>query len=96
MEQPLRNNPKVQHWGVIVADADAETVKSALRRRKQLKEKKKGWGLGVIHELARTGKQAAYRVSKWMPNMIKKGFQLMRIGKTELQNEQILSKGTSS
>jgi|SRR5579859_2092654 len=65
-----------------------------MNHRKALK-KKKGCGLGVIHELARIGKRCAYRVSKWMSNMIKKGFNLMRVGKTDLKNEQILSKGMS-
>ena len=90
---PLRNNPSVQHWGVLVAETDRETVETARNHRKELKKKRKGWGLGVIHELARVGKLSAYRVSKWMSNMIKKGFKLMRVGKTDLKNEQILSKG---
>ena len=91
---PLRNNPTVQHWGVLVAETDRETVETTINYRKELKKKRKGWGLGVIHELARVGKLSAYRVSKWMSNMIKKGFKLMRVGKTDLKNEQILSKGT--
>src|ERR1700737_2092778 len=59
---PLRNNPTVQHWGVLVADVDKDTMEKAVSHRKELKKKRKGWGLGAIHELKRVGRQSAYQV----------------------------------
>lgn len=89
---PIRNNPSVQHWGVLVADVDQNMMKSTVCHRKELK-KHKGWGLGVIHELSRVGRQSAYRVYKWMSNAIKGGYHFMHVGQTRLKNDEILSKG---
>jgi|SRR5579859_3545800 len=90
---PLRNNPALRHWCVLVAEVDNEVLEAAVRHRKELKKKKKGWGLGIIHELNRVGKQSAYRVYKWMSNAIKGGYHFMRVGKTKLKNDEILSNG---
>jgi hypothetical protein len=60
---PLRNNTTFQHWGVVVADFGKEVVDTVMRNRKELKKKKRGWCLGVVHELSRVGRQSAYRIS---------------------------------
>lgn len=90
---PLRDNPALQHWGVLVSDIDNKMLEAAVQHRKELRKKKKGWGLGIIHELNRVGKQSAYRVYKWMSNAIKGGYRFIRVGKTKLNNDEILSKG---
>jgi hypothetical protein len=75
---PFRKTPRFQHWGVLVANVNDDLVKDVVCCRKPLK-KETGYGLGVIHELSRVGKQSAYRVYEWMSNAIKKGYRFTRI-----------------
>jgi hypothetical protein len=90
---PLRNNPKFQHWGVVVADMGKDVVEGVMKHRKEFKKEKRGRGMGFIHELSRVGRQSAYRVYKWMSNAVKAGCQLMCVGKTRLKDDEILVKG---
>lgn len=90
---PLRNNPKFQHWEVVVADIEKDVVEGVMKHRKKFKKEKGGWGMGFIHELSRVGRQSAYRVYKWMSNAVKAGCQLMCVGKTSLKDDEILVKG---
>jgi hypothetical protein len=90
---PLRNNTTFQHWGVVVADFGKEVVDTVMRNRKELKKKKRGWCLGVVHELSRVGCQSAYRMYKWMSNAIKAGCKFLSVGKTKLKDDGIVTRG---
>jgi hypothetical protein len=93
---PFRNNTTFQHWGVAVADVGKDIAELAMKHRKEPKGKKRGWGLGFIHELSRVGRQSGYRVYKWMSNAVKSGWKLLCVGKTSLTDDEILSKGIQS